>query len=254
MKEEYHIRQNLYVRCSMFTSDELRRQKRLGLNKIDKDVLDGLIKQKSTLESQQTSTARTLIIFLFLSFVSWKGGNFKIPGTGATIEDIPAFLEISLIISSFSVLFISYLFLSIHLYSAMISATAQTVMAEDKLDTDIFVASREPMWLFIKYARNSPVNGRSPGYVISKLGSAYNYFLVSSASIVISISWFLSIFCILYLCHVGLSDSFAGWIVYAFCILLIFISITTMLAMHISFKTKLDFEHLEHIESNNFDS
>jgi Zn-dependent protease with chaperone function len=53
-----------------------------------------------------------LVLAVFFSFVAWRGGKIQIPGTGASITDIPAFLEISLAVAAFSLMWLPYIFLS----------------------------------------------------------------------------------------------------------------------------------------------
>jgi hypothetical protein len=249
MSENHIFKLNLYVRASMFTTDELRRQRRLALDDINIDVLNGLIQQKNYFEDRQNIMTRTLTISLFLAFVAWSGGNIKIPGTGASIGEVPAFLELSLISASFSVLMITYAFLSLQIYGAVISSIAQELLAKNELDTDIFVASKVPTWLFLKYAQFSPVNTRPPGYVISKMGALYNKILITSLLIVLLAGWVLAIISILYIAHTGLSNSIAGWSVYSFCIIIIFVSCISMSANIVEFEHKMDFDILEPIES-----
>ncbi len=50
------------------------------------------------IEAQQNTLIRSLTISLFLAFIAWNGGNIQIPGTGASIAELPAFLELSLIL------------------------------------------------------------------------------------------------------------------------------------------------------------
>ena len=217
MTEPYTLKQNLYVRASMFTADELRRQKRLGLNEINENVLEGLVSQRAKLEDQQNKIIRSLAISLFLAFIAWNGGNIQIPGTGASIAEIPAFLELSLITAAFSVLMVTYSFLSIQLYNSVIAAVASDVLAKNKLDPDLFAAAHTPTWLFVKYCKGAPVDGRIPGYKISARGRIFYGFLVGLVSVILLGLWLLAIASILYIAHSGLSDDVAGWVVYATC-------------------------------------
>lgn len=127
MTERYTLKQSLYVRANMFTAEELRRQKRLGINELNENVLEGLVNQRAKFEGQQVNLIRSLTISLLLAFVAWSGGNIQIPGTSASLVEIPAFLELSLISASFSVLMVTYSFLSIQSYNAVISAVAREV-------------------------------------------------------------------------------------------------------------------------------
>jgi hypothetical protein len=77
MTERPTLKQNLYVRASMFTAEELRRQKRLALAEINENVLEGLVNQRANLEAQQNNLIRTLVISLFFSFIAWSGGTYK---------------------------------------------------------------------------------------------------------------------------------------------------------------------------------
>lgn len=234
----------------MFTSDELRRQRRLGLEEVNKDVLEGLVNQRGSLEEQQNKITRSLALSLFLAFISWNGGSIQIPGTGAAISDIPAFLELSLIASAFSVLMVTYSFLSMQSYNAVIAAVAGDVLAKSRIDTDLFTAAHVPTWLFLKYCKFSPVDGRKPGFIISKTGRIFYGFLFGSLLFVMLSLWLLAIASILYIAHTGLSDGAAGWAVYATCIVIIFASFISMAANFLGFTHELDFSVLEKIETD----
>lgn len=253
MTERYTLKQSLYVRASMFTADELRRQKRLGLDEINENVLEGLVNQRAQLEGQQNNLIRSLTISLFLAFVAWSGGNIQIPGTSASLVEIPAFLELSLIAASFSVLMVTYSFLSIQLYNAVIAAVASDVLAKNKLDPDLFAAAHTPTWLFVKYSKIAPVDGRIPGYKISTLGRVFYGVLVGFMSLILLSLWFLAIASILYIAHSGLSDDVAGWVVYATCIAIILASFISMAANIVEFTHEMDFSVLEKMESDGGD-
>lgn len=249
MTERYTLKQSLYVRASMFTADELRRQKRLELSDINEDVLDGFVVQRKHFEDQQEKMIRALSIALFLAFVSWSGGDIKIPGTGTSIGEVPAFLELSLISAAFSVLMITYSFLSIQMYNAVISAVAEAVLAKNKLDPDLFAAAKVPTWLFIKYTQKAPVNGRMPGFKISTYGKIYNKLLLGSLVTILMLGWFFAITCIVYIAHTGLTESIAGWSVYLLCVGMIFVSFISMAANFLEFENEMDFDILETIQT-----
>lgn len=253
MTEIYTLKQSLYVRASMFTADELRRQKRLELKEINQNVLEGLVNQRAKLESQQNNLIRSLTVAVFLAFVAWNGGNIQIPGTGASIADVPAFLEICLIAAAFNVLMVTYSFLSIQLYDAVISAVASDVMAKNQLDPDLFTAAHTPTWLFLKYCRTAPVIGREPGFIISASGRIFFGVLVGSLSIILLALWFLAIASIIYISHTGLSDDVVGWVVYATCIFIIFVSFISMAANIVNFTHEMDFSVLEEMETDRGD-
>lgn len=253
MTERYTLKQNLFVRASMFTADELRRQKRLGLNEINENVLKGLVNQKTKLEVQQNNLLRSLAISMFLAFVAWNGGNIQIPGTGVSIADIPAFLELSLITAALCVLMITYTFLSIQLYGAVITAVASEILAKNKLDPGLFAASCAPEWLFIKYCKMAPVDGREPGFKISTCGRVFYGALVWSISIIILALWLLAIISILYIAHSGLSDDIAGWTIYFTCIVIICAAFISMAANIVPFSHEMDFSILEEIGADNGD-
>jgi len=234
----------------MFTADELRRQKRLGLEEINENVLDGLVEQRAQLEGQQNNIIRSLTISLFLAFVAWSGGNIKIPGTGASIDEVPAFLEISLITAAFCVLMVTSTFLSLQMYNAVIAAVASDVLGKSKLDPDLFSAARVPTWLFFKYCKEAPVDGRIPGFKVSKGGKVFYGVLVGFTTVVLLALWFLAISSILYIAHSGLSDSVAGWTVYVTCIAIIFASLLCMAANVVEFTNEMDFSVLEEIDSD----
>lgn len=253
MQERFTLKQSLYVRASMFTDDELRRQKRLGLNEVNESVLDGLVNQRAKMEEQQNSLIRSLTVSLFLAFVAWNGGNIQIPGTGTSIAEVPAFLELSLIVAAFSVLMITYTFLSIQIYNAVITSVASDVLAKNKLDPDLFAAAHTPTWLFLKYLQNAPVNGRLPGFKISTFGRLFYGLLVRSLSVIILALWLLAIASILYIAHSGLSDDIAGWAAYSICIAMILASFISMAANVMEFTHEMDFEVLEAIETDDVD-
>ncbi|PHR25756.1 MAG: hypothetical protein COA37_02735 [Hoeflea sp.] len=254
MTERYTLKQNLYVRASMFTTEELRRQKRLGLSDINEDILNGLVQQRMHFEGQQQNMVRALAVALFLTFVSWNGGDIVIPGTGTSVGGVPAFLELSLLTSAFSVLMITYSFLSIQMYNSVIAAIAQSVLAKNELDADLFAASKVPTWLFVKYAQKAPVNGRVPGFNISTLGNFYNRLLIGSLAFVLLSAWIFAIICILYIAHDGLSDTVAGWSVYLLCIGLIAVACISMAANVLEFEHEMDFDNLESTAGNETDA
>ena len=234
----------------MFTADELSRQKRLGLNEINENVLEGLVNQRAKLEGQQINLIRSLTISLFLAFVAWSGGSIQIPGTSASMVEIPAFLELSLIAASFSVLMVTYSFLSIQLYNAVISAVASEVLAKNKLDPDLFAAAHTPTWLFLKYTRMAPVDGRTPGYKVSTYGRFFYGALVGSLTVILLALWFLAIASILYIAHSGLSDDVTGWAVYITCFAIVLASFISMAANIVEFTNEMDFSVLEEIETD----
>ncbi|PVH28183.1 hypothetical protein DDE20_13830 [Pararhodobacter oceanensis] len=253
MTERYTEKLSLYGRASIFTADELRRQKRLNLNVVNESVLEGLVNQKEKQEAQQNNIIRSLVISLFFAFVSWNGGNIRIPGTGASISEIPAFLEISLITAAFSVLMITYSFLSIQLYGAVITEVARAVVAKSKLDPDIFAAARSQNWLFVKYFKYAPVDGRLPVYKISKIGKYFYDALIASFSLIVLGLWVLAISSILFIAHTGLSNDAAGWAVYITCGVIIAASFISMAANIVEFTHEVDFAVLEKIDTDRGD-
>ena len=247
MIEKITIKQSLYVRASFFTMDEIRRQARLSLNEIDENLVKDLTIQKEKLENQQNTILKSLIISIFLSFMSYNGGNIEVPGFGIMISEIPAFLEISLISSSFAILVISYTFLNIQIYTAVIQQISSTVIAKKLLDADLFCAAQTPTWLFFKYCRFSPVIGRPPTYVISKYGNIFYTILISSITLTLMLLWIFAIFSVVYLAQMGLSDSPAGWSVYIVCMFTIFAACMVMAANVLEFNHEMDLETAEDI-------
>jgi len=211
------------------------------------------VSQRASLETQQNNLIRSLMISLCFSFIAWNGGNIQIPGTGASIADIPAFLELSLIAAAFGVLMVTYSFLSIQLYNAVIAAVASDVLAKNKLDPDLFTAAHAPMWLFVKYCNAAPVDGRKPGFRISRLGRIFYGVLVGFLSIILLALWLLAIASILFIAHTGLADDVAGWAVYATCITIIFASFISMAANIVEFTHEMDFSVLEKMETDRGD-
>jgi len=162
-------------------------------------------------------------------------------------------LELSLITAALSVLMITYSFLSIQLYGAVIAAVASDVLAKNKLDPDLFTAAHSRMWLFFKYSQRAPVNGRTPGYKISLLGRIFYGILVQSGTVILLALWFLAIASIVYIAHSGLSDDIAGWVVYVTCIVIIFASFVSMAANVFEFTHEMDFSVLEEMENDSGD-
>lgn len=245
------IKQSLYVRASMFTADELRRQKRLGLNAINESVLEGLVSQRRSIEEQQNRILRSLTVSLFFAFIARNGGNIQIPGTGASIAEVPAFLELSLIVAAFCILMINYSFISVQMYNAIITAVASEVLAKNKLDPDLFGAAHAPTWLFIKYSQPAPVNGRIPGFKISKLGGLFYGLMTGSMTFIFLALWIFAIASTLYIAHSGLSNSVGGWSTYSVCIAIICVSFISMAANVLEFTHEMDFDHLERMDSDN---
>ncbi len=234
----------------MFTADELRRQKRLGLDEINENLLEGLIDQRAKLEGQQNNLIRTLTISLFLAFVAWSGGNIQVPGTGASIAEVPAFLELSLIVAALNVLMVTYTFLSLQLYNAVIAAVTSDVLGKNELDPDLFAAAHAPTWLFVKYCKEAPVDGRIPGFKVSKSGRIFYSLLVGSLSVILLALWFLAIVSILYIAHSGLTDNVAGWAVYTTCVAIVLASFISMAANVVQFTHEMDFSVLEELEND----
>ena len=164
MPEKKYLTMNMGVRARMTVADEIRRQKRLGLDVINEKVVEGLIEQRQYLENQQTQTLKSLVLLVFLSFVAWQGGNIKIPGTGASIAEVPAFLEISLVLSALILMWLPYLFLCIQTYEGVIHTIVKQISAKNLIDEDIVVASKMPVQLYLKYARENVVIGRKNGF------------------------------------------------------------------------------------------
>ncbi len=245
LTKRHTIKQSLFVRAAMFTADELRRQRRLGLNDLNENTINGMVEQRKHFEDQQSKMVRAMSISLFLAFVSWSGGDIEIPGTGTSIGEVPAFLELSLVSAAFSVLMITYSFLSIQMYNAVISSIASHVLAKSELDPDLFVAAKAPTWLFIKYTQTEPVTGREAGYKISTCGKLYNALLLGALVFILLSGWLLAIGCIAYIAHTGLSGTIVGWSVYILCLAMIVTSLISMAANFMQFETELDFDFLE---------
>lgn len=251
MVERYTLKQSFYTRVSMFTSNELLRQKRLGYNKIDKEFLEGLIKQKAKIEGEQSKIVGLFFLSLFLAFVAWSGGNIKIPGTGVSISEVPAFLELSLIISTLSIFLFTCSFLSAQTYGAIISLVANEIILENKIDADIILASQYPSWIFLKFFQRNPLIGRNPPYRISNSGAYFYGFLTSLIMLIIIVLFIISIFSVIYIAHSGLSNNLVGWIVYITCFAIIFATFLCVMVNFIGFEHEIDFELLEKAEEKN---
>lgn len=217
MTQKHYISMNMILRARMTIADEIRRQKRLGLEVINEKVINGLIEQRQHLEKQQTDCGKALVILIFLSFVASQGGDIKIPGTGISIAEVPAFLEISLVLSSLYLMWLPYLFLNIQCYDAVLQAITKQLSTKNLIDEDIVVASKLPSQLFLKYARNDIVFGRMNGYKMSTFGKIYNGLLISLLSLSLTLLFFFMFMAIFIIAHQSLDTGFVGWSTYLLC-------------------------------------
>ncbi|MDP2618774.1 MAG: hypothetical protein Q8P46_01120 [Hyphomicrobiales bacterium] len=248
MPEKEYLKMTINVLARMTAADEIRRQKRLGLDVINEKVIEGLIEQRQHLENQQTQTLKILVLLVFLSFVAWQGGNIKIPGTGASIAEVPGFLEISLVLSALTLMWLPYLFLSIQIYEGVIQSIVKQLSAQNLIDEDIVVASRMPVQLFLKYARESVIIGRKNGFTISPHGKAYNTILVGLLLLAFSLFFVFLFVSVLVIAHLGLDDEFLGWSVYLLCWFVICVGVIAISANFVNSRYEMDFNHLEIIE------
>jgi hypothetical protein len=251
VKKGHWLNMSMIVRAKMATADEMRRQKRLGLNAVDEPILDGLVLQKINLELQQTNSIRNLIILLFLVFVSWRGGSINIPGFGISIREIPAFLEISLILSALYIVLIPYIFLSIQLYEGVIGSIAHFVKAEELIDSEIFIASKTPVYLFVKYARKNLVIGRKDGYIMGYSGVLFNGIILYSITVLILLMYIFIVIAIIYIAHTGLRDDVVGWSIYFICWISAIIAFVAASANIVGVNYEMDFDVLEKIAAVN---
>lgn len=236
---------NLGVLARMTVTDEIHRQKRLDLDIINEQVIQGLIEQRQKFDLQQTQTVRSLVLLVFLSFVAWQGGNIKIPGTGASIAEVPAFLEISLVLSALTIMWLPYLFLCIQMYDAVIESAVKHLSAESLIDEDIIVASRMPIQLYLKYARHEVVIGRENGYKISGYGKIYNSLIIGLPLLAFLFAFAFLFVSVLVIAHLGLGDGFVGWSVYLVCWFVILVGVFGISANMVSPSYEMDFDHLE---------
>lgn len=245
MPKPHSLTMSIIVLARMMSANEIRRQRRLGLNIINQEVIEGLIERRKQVEAEQTQVIRKLVGAVFLSFIAWQGGNITIPGTGTSIAEIPAFLEISLVSAALLLMWLPYLFLNIQLYDGLIQSIVQSLTTRSAIDEDIVVASRLPVQLYIKYARTDVVIGRSNGYTLSTVGKVYNIFLIA-LPIFVFMSIFVCLFVsVLAIAHLGLQDSYVGWAIYSLCWLAAFVGVYAISANFASFKYEVDFTKLE---------
>lgn len=248
MPEKKYLTMNMGVRARMTVADEIRRQKRLGLDVINEKVVEGLIEQRQYLENQQTQTLKSLVLLVFLSFVAWQGGNIKIPGTGASIAEVPAFLEISLVLSALILMWLPYLFLCIQTYEGVIHTIVKQISAKNLIDEDIVVASKMPVQLYLKYARENVVIGRKNGFKMSPRGKVYNGMLVGLVLFAFVLMFAFLFVSVLVIAHLGLDDGFVGWSVYLLCWFVICVGVFAISANFVNSRYEMDFDHLENIE------
>ena len=248
MTEKHYIPMSMIVRARMTAADEIRRQKRLGLGVINEKVIEGLIMQRQYLEKEQTNLGKSLVLLVFLSFVAWQGGNIKIPGTGISIADVPAFLEISLVLSSLHLMWLPFVFINIQSYDAVTQSIAKQLLAENLIDEDIVIASKLPMQLFLKYARDEIVFGRENGFKMSTFGKIYNGLLLSLLVLSFTLVFFFLFVSVIIIAHQGLDNGFTGWSIYLLCWFLILVGVFAVSANFVNSKYEMDFNHLEKIE------
>ena len=127
------------------------------------------------------------------------------------------------------------------------------MLAKNKLDPDLFSAAHTPTWLFLKYCKTAPVDGRKPGFRVSKSGRMFYGILVGFISFILLGLWLLAIASIVYIAHTGLSDDVAGWVVYAMCISIMFASFISMSANIVEFTHEMDFSVLEEMDTETGD-
>jgi hypothetical protein len=238
---------SLAVLARMTVANELRRQSRLGIKVINDKVVEGLLVQRQNVEGQQQQFIKLLVMSVFLSFVAWRGGKIQIPGTGASITEIPAFLEISLVVAALSLMWLPYIFLSLQLYDAVIQSIVKHISASNVIDEDIVVASKQLIHLFIKYARRNVVIGRESGYLPSRGGRVYNLLLVGLPMLAYAVVFLLLFASVLVIAHLGLDSGLVGWSVYLFCWFAALIGVFAVSANFVSPKYEMDFAHLESI-------
>lgn len=212
------IKLSLGVKARMLARQEVLRDKALDTNIFDGDLITGLIEQNQKLRHQMYSLTRNAVVALFLAFVAWKGGNIAVPGTSSKIGEIPAFFEISLVVCAVQLSFIPFLFLSTQLYEGIISVLVESRSVDGLVDSDLVKASKEPIWLFVKYVQPQIITGRTELYEISKSGRIFNIIFIIPLIIVVLLAYILLNFSILYLAHVGLSNSVTHVVIYIICI------------------------------------
>jgi len=248
MTQKHYISMSMNVRARMTIADEIRRQKRLGLEVINEKVIEGLIEQRQYLEKEQTKLYKNLVVLVFLSFIAWQGVNIKIPGAGISIADVPAFLEISLVLSSIYLMWLPYVFINIQSYDAVIQSIVKQITTKNLIDEEIVVASKLPVQLFCKYARDEIVFGRENGFKMSTLGKIYNGLLISLVLFSFFLVFLFLFVSVIIIAHQGLDSGFTGWSVYLLCWFLILVGVFAISASFVNFKYEMDFENLERIE------
>jgi uncharacterized integral membrane protein len=96
-------------------------------------------------------------------------------------------------------------------------------------------SSKTPVWLFIKYTGVQSTIGRQDIYEISRLGKIFNIILVGSLTLILISTYLMMNFSILYLAHIGLSDSFAHICIYLVCVLCILVAVVGILGNALNF-------------------
>lgn len=234
------IKLSVLVKATMLTRQEILRARALDTDLLGDETVVGMIQQHAALNVQMQAILKGAILSLFMAFVAWSGGNISIPGTGATIAEVPAFFEISLVGSAFCLMFIPYIFLSTQIYEGMISVLIKGSSLDGSIDSDMIKSSKMPVWLFIKYMTPNEIIGRKSVYQISKMGIFFNLLTLLLISLTVT-GIYLCLNCaVIYLAIVGLTDSLAHSSIFIVCCLCIFVAAVGILANLVSFSHKVN--------------
>ena len=210
---------NMITKSRLLTRQEILRDRLLKSDILNRGLIEGMIVQNNKLKSQMETILKSAILSLFFAFVALQGGAFKIPGTGATISEIPAFFEIAIVVCALNHMYIPFLFLSTQLYDGNIAVLIDSKSMDGVVDSDLLKSSMCSEWLFIKYANAQPSIGRQNIYENSKKGKVFNFFLVSMLLFTIIAAYLMLNISMIYLAYVGLADSFAHWSIFIFCLI-----------------------------------
>lgn len=226
---------SILVKARMLARQEVLRARALESDILSDSLIEGMIKQNENLNSQMQNVLKGAVLTLLLAFVAWKGGNIRIPGTGATIAEIPAFFEIAIIVCALQLLFVPFMFLSTQLYEGIISVFIESRSIDGLVDADLVKSSRMPVWLFIKYANAESTIGRPNLYENSKSGKIFNRLLISSLTLILLTTYIMINISMLYLAHVGLTVSFTHWAIYLVCVMCFSVSVIGILGNTLRF-------------------
>jgi len=233
--EPLKLNLSILVKARILARQEVLRARILKADVLNDDLIDGMIKQNEKLQSQMLGMLKGAIVTLFLAFVAWQGGSIKIPGTGTTIAEIPAFFEIAIVVCALQLLLVPFIFLSTQLYEGIVSVLIEGRSVDGLIDADLVKSSKMPVWLFVKYAQIHPTIGRPNLYENSFLGKLFNAILIGALTIVLLAAFLMLNISMIYLAHVGLTNSFVHSCIYAVCVLCFIVAVIGILGNTLKF-------------------